>query len=322
MKSKAIKLTLCLLLILATLTSCGTTATVTPTPDVTETVQTTQEQPETPEDTGPVNRPAHASDEYLIYQSLPLEGWFVFDLEYAKSYHEFDILLGLTMYDYETETAPKREGYTYEHTEYFKDMSSQESLPLDEIHDYYTDEYGCGSAFIRGTDIIVAQHSAPHKCTLAEMTDEKCKEFAEKYLYELINQDSKKYKVTDCISIDSTNQKDVIFTGYIEGYPTGDEIEITVCSKCGFVQKYSMPQANRYNKATEEVSRRRVEYSYEQLKAKVDAMNINVTNYGEPKIVLSNTGEYFLEVKVTHVDSFSEYSDGDKEVTFNVYYKY
>ena len=83
-----------------------------------------------------------------------------------------------------------------------------------------------------------------------------------------------------------------------------------------------MPQVNRYNNAKEEISRRRVEYCYEQLKAKVDAMDINVTNYGDPRIVLSNTGEYFIEVSVTHIDTVSEYRTEDREVSFKVYYKY
>lgn len=294
--------------------------TVTPTPDATETVQTLTEQPETPEDTGPVNRPVHASDEYLIYQGLSLEGWFVPDLEYAKSYHEFDIILGLTLYDYETETAPKREGYTYDHTEYFKKMNSQESLPLDEIHDFYKNESNDVIGYIRGTDTVVEFNDVYHDCSGNAADDKEKQLTAERFLSEKLGKDfAGTYRLTE--SLYGKSSATLTYTRYLEGYCTYDEIEINVC-KCGKVYNYLMGNANRYNNAEEEISRRRVEYSYEQLKAKVDAMNINVISYGEPRIVLSNNGEFFIEVEITHVDSFSEFHTEDMEVTFRVYYKY
>lgn len=315
--------TLLLIFVLSTFCSCISTKTTLPnetTPQSSEPTSQTVETTKTklPEDTGLINRPDHPSDEYFIYMPLVLDGWFVRDLENKKSERQCDILIAMDDLLFENDTAPVREGYTYLYTEYYKKTDSQVDLPLDELHDYYQNSKGEGIAFIRGTDKIVYSYT-PCNCSGGSSSTDVKKIAAQVYLSNQLGNDVfEKYVQTDL----KENGEKVCFkyTRYLCGYSTRDIIEIEVC-KCGKVIMCRMPNVNRYNNALEEISRRRVEYSYELLKSKVDGMNINVINYSQPRLVISNTGEFFIEVSMTHIDTFSKPNTG-METTFSVYYKY
>ena len=194
-----------LAMVMLLLNSCSTTLTVAPTPDA----------------TGTVDRPAHASDEYLIIQAPSLESWFVHDLENVKGYGEYDIIIGLTLYNFENETAPQREGYTYEHTEYFKEVNSQESLPLDEVHDFYIDDNKT-VAYIRGSDKIVEYYETCD-CSGTTLKKEERQAAAESFLSERLGEEVfSLYCQTDF----EEGNADMLFTytRCLGGYTTTDEI--------------------------------------------------------------------------------------------------
>ena len=75
-----------------------------------------------------------------------------------------------------------------------------------------------------------------------------------------------------------------------------------------------------YN-AKETVTKRQIEHSYQLLKDKYDALKINAISYGQPTIVLCNSGEYFIAVDMTYMDTFSEMVGDGQEITLRIFFK-
>lgn len=301
--------------LLSTLTSCGTTATITTTPG----------ESSTPATVYPEGRNHHESDDYLIIGNDD----FIYNLAkdsgaQVKFYKDVTFDFGtypvlMTEESIAQNIESKERQYngatlTYQgDTDY---LSHEEELPGG-IIDYYSAE-GLRVGYIRNTNTVV---SLTKTCNCEDTGFDKphiTRDVTNRYLTQLKGTGALDDYTVVTPGDFYAEQYDIIYSKLENGYPTGNFITMDVCA-CGEIVGHTENYDTLYKTATEELNQERVDYAVEIIKEKVSILDWEVKTCGKPSVRIDSEGEYYIALDIMYKYPNSQIL---QYKTVTVYYKY
>ena len=196
---------------------------------------------------------------------------------------------------------------TGESIEYKYTISYRKTSTAGEFGTYYSqfDRFENDSEiidYLHGTDQIM-YYSVPSEFdpALPSMSEEKVKTIAEEFILDIVTQDSFEQLTYVQMSIDPLDRYTLLYTRYINGYPTDETISIWI-DKDGTVSGYNGYNVGKYDLLESKMSKQALDKAYSTLSEQINKLELFELNCHEPQIVTSSTGVVFLRIAITYVD--------------------
>ena len=156
--------------------------------------------------------------------------------------------------------------------------------------------------YFHGTDILVYYNiPEPTDALFVEMTipKDELKKIATDFVLTMMSEENfSEYNDGEVTIITSMIcLAKVVFPRYINGYRTSDAIVVMLDSN-GKVLIYRIDQRDRYDQS--KLTKEKLDTAYEKLKNKIEGMGLPNLSLEAPRIVISSTGEFFLNIRIKY----------------------
>lgn len=199
----------------------------------------------------------------------------------------------------------------YNHTEaYLKTSLSNEYGTYYSLFDKYKNESET-IAYLHGSDQIVFYSIPSNSDSLSpKLTDEQVKAIAEKFILNIISEESFANFNFMQMSIDPLNRYSLLFMREINGYYTDETISIWV-DMDGTVSAYNGYNVGKYDALADKLTTDKLDNACQKLIEKIQTMNLKNLTMHSPVVITSSTGGVFIKIPIYYGD---EYDIGSSDI--------
>ena len=193
---------------------------------------------------------------------------------------------------------------------YQKSIVAYRSLNSNEIGSFYSvfDEYKSQDGLvevrcIQGTNKPVyysVNTSIKNDSSEKQIDEKQAQKIAEEFILECFDEDMlDKYTLVD-VSLSPTGLSYVVYyVRYIDGYSTEEDIEVYL-DMSGDIWGANFDNVEKFDNVSTKITKKKLDSAYEQLKEKIDSLELKDVKINDPSIVTDVMGNVYLEISVSY----------------------